>query len=109
MFKDQYRAVMQYSLPRDGRPGEPPRILHDWICTNVSTLTCIVSTICLFFVLKSDAVFSIFISVECKIFVGETNASNVAPPKVTLMPEKAQKKLVLIQPIVSFALLGLFA
>jgi len=32
MFKDQYRAVMQYSLPRDGRPGEPPRILHDWIC-----------------------------------------------------------------------------
>jgi len=34
MFKDQYRAVMQYSLPRDGRPGEPPRILHDWICSN---------------------------------------------------------------------------
>jgi len=33
MFKDQYRAVMQYSLPRDGRPGEPPRILHDWICS----------------------------------------------------------------------------
>lgn len=34
MFKDQYRAVMQYSLPRDGRPGEPPRVLHDWICSN---------------------------------------------------------------------------
>jgi len=34
MFKDQYRAVMQYSLPRDGRPGEPPRILHDWICSS---------------------------------------------------------------------------
>ena len=46
MFKDQYRAVMQYSLPRDGRPGEPPRILHDWICSSVSTYY----SFCLFFV-----------------------------------------------------------
>ena len=29
------RAVMQYSLPRDGRPGEPPKVLHDWICSKV--------------------------------------------------------------------------
>lgn len=36
MFKDQYRALMQYSLPRDGRPGEPPKVLHDWICANVN-------------------------------------------------------------------------
>jgi len=36
MFKDQYRAVMQYSLPRDaGKPsdnGSPRLIHHDWIC-----------------------------------------------------------------------------
>jgi len=36
MFKDQYRAVMQYSLPRDaGKPGDngSPRVIHhDWIC-----------------------------------------------------------------------------
>jgi len=36
MFKDQFRAVMQYSLPRDaGKPGDTgsPRLIHhDWIC-----------------------------------------------------------------------------
>ena len=36
MFKDQFRAIMQYSLPREGRPGDLPRILHDWICLKVS-------------------------------------------------------------------------
>ena len=40
MFKDQYRAVMQYSLPRDaGKPGDngSPRLIHhDWICAKVS-------------------------------------------------------------------------
>ena len=39
MFKDQYRAVMQYSLPRDaGKPGDngSPRVIHhDWICAKV--------------------------------------------------------------------------
>ena len=39
MFKDQYRAVMQYSLPRDsGKPGDtgsPRSIHHDWICAKV--------------------------------------------------------------------------
>ena len=39
MFKDQYRAVMQYSLPRDaGKPGDngSPRLIHhDWICAKV--------------------------------------------------------------------------
>ena len=35
MFKDQFRAIMQYSLPREGRPGDLPRILHDWICLKV--------------------------------------------------------------------------
>ena len=44
MFKDQYRAVMQYSLPRDGRPGEPPRVLHDWICSNVSYTDYLIQT-----------------------------------------------------------------
>ena len=39
MFKDQYRAVMQYSLPRDagksGDTGSPRLIHHDWICAKV--------------------------------------------------------------------------
>lgn len=39
MFKDQYRAVMQYSLPRDaGKPsdnGSPRLVHHDWICAKV--------------------------------------------------------------------------
>ncbi len=26
---------MQYSMPRDGRSGEPPRVLQDWICPKV--------------------------------------------------------------------------
>ena len=42
MFKDQYRAVMQYSLPRDaGKPsdnGSPRLIHHDWICAKVSNI-----------------------------------------------------------------------
>ena len=41
MFKDQYRAVMQYSLPRDaGKPGDSgsPRLLHDWICAKVRAM-----------------------------------------------------------------------
>merc|ERR1719458_192641 len=37
---------MQYSLPRDGRPGEPPRILHDWICSNVLVSNDLVQTLC---------------------------------------------------------------
>merc|ERR1719264_710907 len=32
VFKDRSRATMQYSLPRDGRQGDMPRVLHDWIC-----------------------------------------------------------------------------
>ena len=36
VFKDRSRATMQYSLPRDGRQGDVPRSLHDWICCLVS-------------------------------------------------------------------------
>lgn len=31
-FEGANRAVMQYSLPRDGRAHDTPRILNDWIC-----------------------------------------------------------------------------
>ena len=62
MFKDQYRAVMQYSLPRDaGKPGDngSPRLIHhDWICAKVRhpLITCgslyIFTWFCVPFILK---------------------------------------------------------
>jgi hypothetical protein len=36
MFKDQFRAVMQYSMPRDGRMSESLKVQHDWICVKVT-------------------------------------------------------------------------
>ena len=41
MFKDQYRAIMQYSLPRDAVKSSDTgslRLIHDWICGKVRTL-----------------------------------------------------------------------
>ena len=38
MFKDQFRAVMQYSLPRDVRSGEATKILNDWVCLKVTEM-----------------------------------------------------------------------
>ncbi len=45
---------MQYSIPRDGRPGDPPKVLHDWICTNVRTFLARKKSICLSYIFLTN-------------------------------------------------------
>ena len=37
MLQDQYRALMQYSIPKDGHVDKPPaKNTQDWHCVKVS-------------------------------------------------------------------------